>query len=268
MLGQLRGTTLLKRHILLYTIFILAIVLTSCVQTQDHQERIHLTVSAAISLSDVLNELKILYEKNNDHIEITYNFGGSGTLSQQIQQGAPVDIFVSANEEWMETLQSEQLILEDTLTTVAINELTLIGNSLAQQSEQSISDYLTEGEQTIAIGHPETVPAGMYTKQALKALNVYDILVDKFIFAKDVRQVLTYVETGNAHYGFVYKSDALTSENSEIITIVDSNLHDSITYPAAVLTDSELKEYAKDFLSFLTSETARDIFNTYGFTEQ
>ncbi|HLS20785.1 MAG TPA: molybdate ABC transporter substrate-binding protein [Bacillota bacterium] len=259
---------MLKRHLLLYTIFIITVFLTSCVHEENNPNQVNLTVSAAISLSDVLMELKTLYEETNDNVEITYNFGGSGTLSQQIQQGAPVDIFISANEQWMETLQSEQLILEDSLTTVAMNELVLIGEMSAQQRGLSIDDYLTEGEPAIAIGHPETVPAGIYTKQALDELNLYDLFNDELIFAKDVRQVLTYVETGNADYGFVYKSDAHTSEQSEILAIVDPNLHDSITYPGAVLANTAVENDARDFLSFLTSETALNIFETYGFIKQ
>src|SRR5699024_1653615 len=102
-------------------------IIGSCSNKQENTEQITLTISAAISLSDVLAELKQLYESDNEHIEITYNFGGSGTLAQQIQQGAPVDLFISANDQWMDTLTSDQLIIDDSLTTIATNELVMIG---------------------------------------------------------------------------------------------------------------------------------------------
>src|SRR5690625_2207678 len=186
-----------------------------------------LTVYAAISLSDVLIELKDTFEQQNDHVEIIYNFGGSGTLAQQIQQGAPVDMFISANEQWMDQLQTEQLIVSESLTTIAYNELVFIGSN-SEQADKPLEHYLTREDFSLAIGHPDTVPAGKYAKQILDHYNLYDSLREQIIFAKDVRQVLTYVETGNADYGFVYKSDLPDAENSHSLLTVDSNFHDAI----------------------------------------
>jgi len=241
-------------------------MIVSCSNKQEKPEKITLTISAAISLSDVLEELKQLYESDNDDIEITYNFGGSGTLAQQIQQGAPVDLFISANDQWMNTLKSDQLIVDNSLTTVATNELVIVGPPGKNKSDNSIEQFLTENNLTIAIGHPDTVPAGIYAKQALDTLDLYHILEENIIFAKDVRQVLTYIETGNADYGFVYKSDAYTSDTSEIITTLDTALHDQVTYPAAIIANTKHKKEATDFLLFLTSETTKDVLKTYGFS--
>lgn len=243
-------------------------IIGSCSNKQENTEQITLTISAAISLSDVLAELKQLYESDNEHIEITYNFGGSGTLAQQIQQGAPVDLFISANDQWMDTLTSDQLIIDDSLTTIATNELVMIGQSENNDSDVPFEQLLTEDNPTIAIGHPDTVPAGIYAKQSLEALNLYHTLQEHIIFAKDVRQVLTYVDTGNAHYGFVYKSDAYTSDTSEIITTLEDTLHEQIAYPAAIIADTKYEKEAINFLSFLTSDTAQDILKNYGFSHE
>lgn len=264
MLDELREATLFRQYILILSIIIITIFTSSCAQKDNETNKIDLTISAAISLSEVLTELKTLYESENDMVNITYNFGGSGTLSQQIQQGAPVDIFISANEQWMDRLQKEQLIVEHTLTTVAMNELVLIGK-FDVKNEQTIEQYLTQRDAIIAIGHPDTVPAGKYGKQTLVALNLYDKLKNELILAKDVRQVLTYVESGNADYGFVYKSDALTSKTSDILVTIDEHLHEPIIYPAALLTNAPNEEAANEFLLFLMSEDAKRVFETHGF---
>lgn len=266
-LNELREKILLKRYLVIISFIIITIFIAGCTQKEKSSNEHQLTISAAISLSDVLIELKSLYEQEVSVTQITYNFGGSGTLAQQIQQGAPVDLFISANEQWIDTLLIDHLIDENTLTTLATNELVLIGHSDLDKQE-TLDKYLLNQDTTIAIGHPDTVPAGKYAKQVLESLNLYKTLEDQLILAKDVRQVLTYIETGNADYGFVYKSDALSSKSSEILMTIDEALYDPIVYPAAVLTNAEQKEAAIQFLTFLKSDKANKIFESFGFSKQ
>jgi len=225
-----------------------------------------LVISAAISLTDALEDIKDIYEKEHD-VELTFNFGGSGTLTQQIQQGAPVDLFISANEDWMDQLEEKDLLVNHTRTNITANRLVAIANEKSSLQEQPIDELLTENIDKIAIGNPETVPAGKYAKQSLNHLNVWSDLNPDLIFAKDVRQVLTYVETGNADIGFVYESDALMSSQIKILTTIDQKTHDSITYPGAILTEANNFDEAEQFLKFLKSDTAQKIFEHYGFTK-
>lgn len=253
---------------ILFFLFILSVLaLASCSNSNDTEgsiEKINLTISSAVSLTEALQELKKTYEEDHS-VQLTFNFGGSGSLAQQIRQGAPVDVFISANEYWVDELADKNLILPETRSTVTSNRLVLITSIDSSFQYTSVSQIIPEGLNQIAIGNPESVPAGMYTRQALQNLNLWEDLESKFILGKDVRQVLIYVETGNVDIGFAYESDAFSSNKINILTTVPENLHNPITYPGAVLHSSKHAKEARDFLKFLTSEHAQQVFKKYGF---
>lgn len=233
-------------------------------EKDSETETMELTVSAAMSLTDALNEIKSDYEEKNN-VELTFNYGGSGKLAQQIQQGAPADVFISANQDWMDRLEKEKLILTNTREDVTGNSIVLITQKNSDIDYKSFKEISQDDVDQIAIGNPESVPAGSYAEQALKSIDKWNDLEDEFILAKDVRQVLTYVESGNADIGFVYESDALTSDNIEILTAAESKWHDDIIYPGALVADTENKNEATAFLNFMLSDEAQDILTKYGF---
>lgn len=241
------------------------IMLTACSAEEEEQTR-ELYISAAASLTDAMDELKEIYEAESE-IELTFNFAGSGKLAQQIQQGAPVDVFISANENWLNRLVEDELIEHDTIRDVTGNKLVLIANHLSSFDYDSFSDLDIGVLSNIAIGQPESVPAGEYTKKALENMDKWDEIEPHVVYAKDVRQVLTYVETGNVEVGFVYKSDALSSDKVIVLTESDPSQHDPIIYPGGITSDSEHKEAAKDFLEFVTSDEAQEVLATYGFSK-
>ncbi|MFD2130707.1 molybdate ABC transporter substrate-binding protein [Pseudogracilibacillus auburnensis] len=234
--------------------------------TKSEGEPAELFISAAASLTDAMDEIKPLYEEEHN-VELTFNFAGSGKLAQQIQQGAPVDVFISANENWMDTLVEENLIKEDTRVDVTGNKLVLIVRKDSTIDYSSFEDIELDDVEQIAIGNPESVPAGEYTEAVLKAIDKWDELESKFVFAQDVRQVLTYVETGNAEIGFVYESDAISSDQVKILTESDPSMHDAIIYPGAVTADSEQEEKANQFIEFLLSDEGQEILGKYGFNK-
>lgn len=238
------------------------ILLTGC--TNNQEESTTLTISAAISLTDALEEIKEIYEKDHD-ISLSFNLAGSGTLAQQIEQGAPVDLFISANTNWMDLLEEKGLILSDSRKNIAENRLVIISHKNNPAETLPLSGEAFHSFEQVAIGNPDSVPAGNYTREALQAANMWDSLREKAILTKDVRQVLTYVETENADLGFVYKSDALLSEQIKILATIDEGLHQPIVYPAAVTEGSKTQEEAKQFLQYLLQEEAREIFKKYGF---
>lgn len=241
---------------------ILFILFTGCSNKQE--EGTKLTISAAISLTDALKEIKEIYEEEHD-ISLSFNLAGSGTLAQQIEQGAPVDLFISANSNWMDHLEEKELILSNSRQNIAENELVIISHINNHTENLPLTAEAFHPFEQIAIGNPDSVPAGNYTREALKAANLWDDLEEKAILTKDVRQVLTYVETENADLGFVYKSDALLSEKVKILRAIDAGLHEPIVYPAAVTKESKSAEEAKEFIQYLLQEEARHIFKKYGF---
>jgi len=230
---------------------------------KETDRSVSLTVSAAVSLTDALEEIKSKYEKDTN-VELIVNSGGSGSLAQQIQQGAPVDVFISANQDWMDTLEEEHLILNETREDITGNKLVLIANSSSDLNYLSVNEISADGIEQLSIGNPGSVPAGIYSEQVLRNLNIWKDFKNKLILGKDVRQVLTYVATGNVDIGFIYESDALTSDAIKILATVDDSLHDPIIYPAAVLSDTKHKKESSEFVTYLASEEAQKILSKYG----
>lgn len=233
--------------------------------TATQPESLELTVSAAASLQDAMKEIQPIYEGENPNITITYNFGSSGSLQQQIEQGAPADVFLSAAPKQMNALQEKDLLLEGTRQDLLKNSIVLV----VPKESSSLADFKeleTEKASKIAIGEPESVPAGQYSKEVLASLNLFEPLRSKFVFAKDVRQVLTYVETGNVDAGLVYATDAKVSDRVKVAATAPEGSHAPIIYPVAVLKDSSNPEAAKEFVEFLTSDRAKTIFKEYGFS--
>jgi molybdate transport system substrate-binding protein len=235
------------------------------------QQSSSITVSAAISLKDALDELGPIFQvqqhrKNGGSgTAVTFNYGGSGTLARQIEQGAPVDVFFSAAEKQMDELTAQGLIVTDTRHDLVGNALVLIApaQSTALHSFQDLSDAAVK---TIALGETSTVPAGMYARQSLEHLGLFAAIEKKVVYAKDVRAVLTYVETGNADAGLVYQTDANTSTKVRVVAVAPADSHDPIRYPAAVLRDAKDKAAARAFVEFLQGPDARAVFQKYGFT--
>lgn len=226
-----------------------------------------ITVSAAISLKDALDEMGKSYERSHPDFRITFNYAGSGTLQHQIEQGAPVDIFVSAAERQMDALQSEGLIVAETRRNLAINKLVLIVPSDSHEV-RNFQDLARSSVKIIALGEPTTVPAGFYARQTLTHLGLFSAIEKKFVYAKDVRQVLVFVETGNADAGLVYQTDARISSRVRVAAVAPDSSHDPIVYPAAVVKSTKHADAAQAFLDFMASSPARLIFEKYGFTSE
>ncbi|MGH9682560.1 MAG: molybdate ABC transporter substrate-binding protein [Candidatus Acidiferrales bacterium] len=229
------------------------------------QQGVTLTVSAAISVKNSLDEIGRAYEQEHPGVKIAFNYGGSGTLQHQIEQGAPVDIFFSAAERQMDKLQAEGLLAAGSRRNIVANTLVLIAPA-SSNTIHDFSDLTRPDARVIALGEASTVPAGMYARQTLERLGLFQVVRKKIVYAKDVRAVLTYVETGNADAGIVYQTDAKISSRVRIVATAPGNSHDPIVYPAALLKNSKNVVAAREFLSFLEGAGARTVFQKYGFT--
>lgn len=226
-------------------------------------QKVELTVSAAASLQDALNEITATFEKEHPNVKINYNFGASGALQQQISQGAPVDLFFSAAEDKFDQLVEEGLIEKEKGIDLVGNELVLVVPKDTTQQIKAFEDLAKADK--ISIGTPESVPAGKYAKETLEHLNIWKTVEGKMVYAKDVRQVLTYVETGNVDAGIVYKTDALISPKVEIVASANENTHAPIIYPVGVIKNSSHPKEAQLFYEYLQNETSMKTFEKYGF---
>ncbi len=225
-----------------------------------------LTVSAAASMQDAMKEIKEAYQEEHLNTEITYNFAGSGTLTQQIKQGAPVDVFISANEKFIDELDKKNLLLPETRKNLLKNDVVLIVPKKDIITNISNFQELTNSNiKRFSIGEPESVPAGQYAREVLTNLKIYEQVKPKTVFAKDVRQVLSYVELGNVDAGIVYATDAKISNKVKVVATAAYNTHKPIIYPVAAIKRSKNPEAAKEFINFLFSNAAKDNFEKYGF---
>lgn len=223
-----------------------------------------LTLSIAASLQDAMAEVEAVYQREHGTVDFRNNFGSSGTLAREIEEGAPVDVLISAGARPVDQLQTEGLLAAGTRANLLHNSLVLIAP--AKSGMQRFDDLKDKQVRLIAIGDPASVPAGRYGKQTLTALHLYDDVKRKLVLGKDVRQVLTYVETGNADAGLVYATDAAISKSVRVVATAPEDSHDPIVYPVAEMKATRNDATARAFLAFLSSSEARAIFVKHGFT--
>ena len=198
----------------------------------SHAAAIRLSVAA--SMTDATKGLAAAYRRENPEVSILPNFGSSGSLAKQINLGAPADLFVSANTKWMAYLVQEGKVDRGSVRFFAFNSLVFVGSSKAGVSSLDELPSLSR----IAIGSPQSVPAGQYAKQAMRAVGIYENLLqkNKLVMAKDVRQALLYADRGEVAGAFVYKTDALLAEHAVILFTIPARLHDRIDLPGRAHT--------------------------------
>lgn len=226
--------------------------------------RSEILVSAAVSLTGSLQKLKGVYEQQHPGVSIALNLGASGILEQQIEQGAPVDIFISASPDEMNGLEHKGLLVPETRRNLLRNVLVLI-SPLGAHQIAGFRDLEHADVRRVAMANPESVPAGRYALETLKYFKIYRAVEPKIVRAGDVRQALAYVETGDADAGLVYLTEAKLSSKVRVVATAPPDSHEPIIYPIAVLRRSRHVESAKKFAAFLESVEAQRVFTREGF---
>ena len=255
---------MIKRLKFLSTLCCLSLLLTGCSSSTDKEDKsIELNISAAASLKEAMADLEAAYTSKNPEVSFVINYGSSGSLQQQIEQGAPCDLFISAGEKQMTALEEEGLLLDGTNKDLVKNSLVLVTSNDSKIS--SIDSLNSDAVSKIALGEPSSVPAGKYADETLTSLAIKDSLNNKLVFAKDVKEVLAWTASGNADAGFVYLSDALSSDGVKIVETISEEYHSPITYPVAIIKDSDDIDAAKAFEDFLFTDEAQEIFEKYGY---
>lgn len=221
--------------------------------------RAELTVFAAASTTDVMRRLAVRFEETGGE-KIRFNFAGSGALARQINAGAPADIFISANTEWMDFLENKSLLTAQTRSNIAANALVLITPS---DSTMTYEEFPSNLKGKLGVGEFKSVPAGTYAQAALQSLGWLGVVQRKLVKGSNVRTVLMYVERGEVDAGIVYLTDAKQSDKVRIIGTFPADAHPPILYPAAACTK---KPSAVRFMHFMNSSDARRIFETHGFS--
>lgn len=228
-------------------------------------ESVELIISAAASLTDVTGELSAAYAKIAPNVKLTFTYGASGALQTQIEEGAPSDIFLSAAQKQMDALEEKSLLLDGTRRDLLVNQVVLITPKGSGKDIKSFDDAGTDKVGKIALGEPKSVPVGQYSEEIFTSLKTLDTVKTKAVYGSDVRQVLTWVESGDVDCGVVYATDAATSDEVEIVAQAPEGSHKPVVYPAAVLKSSKSADAAKAFLDYLSGDEAKSIFEKYGF---
>jgi molybdate transport system substrate-binding protein len=226
---------------------------------------ITLTVSVAASLQKSIGEIAARYQARHPGIKLAFNYGASGMLEQQIENGAPADLFISAAPGPMNKLAAVGLIDEATRRDLLRNSIVLIAPRNSTQPA-SFEDLAAPAVKLIGLGDPASVPAGEYGRQVLQHLNLLDAVRSKLVLAKDVEQVLKYVETGNTDAGIVYSTDARESHQVRVAAVAPESTHEPVIYPAAAIKASHAPAQARAFLNYLAGPEAGGIFAAHGFT--
>lgn len=228
-------------------------------------QRAAVNVSAAASLSDALKVINTLYVAGNPGIDIATNFGGSGTLQKQIENGAPVDIFMSAASAQMDAVQQKHLILDDTRRDLLANTVVLVTPSGNPAGIRAFTDLSGDRVKKVAIGDPGSVPAGAYAQMVFDKYGITGSVKPKLVLAGDVRQVLTYVESGNVDAGVVFLTDARGSNRVEIVANAPDEINAKVVYPIAIVQGSKNVDAARNYEKFLFGDQAKAVFEKYGF---
>ena len=224
------------------------------------------TVSAAASLREALGELEARYEAAHPDTDVRLNFGASGALARQIEQGAPVDVFISAADRPMDDLQARGLVDPRSRRVLAGNELVLVVPAADSSSRvRGFEDLANPAVRRVALGAPASVPAGDYAEQVLRALGVLEAVKGKTVYAQNVRQVLSYVELGNVDAGVVYRTDAAVSPRVRVAAAAPPGSHRPITYPLAVTARPAGPDAARAFAAFLLGPDGREVLRRRGF---
>jgi molybdate transport system substrate-binding protein len=226
-----------------------------------------LLVLAAASLTDVLGELAPIWQKRAG-VPVKLSFGASSMLARQIEAGSNADVFISADQEWMDYLQSRHLIAPSSRADVVRNQLVLIAPAdsrieLEIRHGFDLAGALAGGR--LSTGDPDTVPAGRYARSALMSLGVWDQVADRVVRADNVRSALNFVSRGETPLGIVYATDAQIDHKVRVVATFPDNSHAPITYPAAAT--AKAGPNAADFVAFLRSDEAAALWKKYGFLE-
>jgi molybdate transport system substrate-binding protein len=218
-------------------------------------------VSAAASLKEAINEMAAKYATTHPGVTIQKNYGASGALAGQIENGAPADIFISASTDWIDYLASKKLLDAASRKNFAYNALVFAGATTKKVS--GMNDLVKLDK--IAIGSLKSVPAGDYAMESMKNAHVDQKLAAKLVMAKDVRECLTYAEMGEVDGAFVYRTDALQAKKAKILFVVPEKLHSRVVYPMALTVSGTANADAKAFFAWIQRGDAKSILKKYGF---
>jgi len=240
-----------------------ALQLVSCAKSTNRHEAATLTVSAAADLMPAFEEIGKLFEQETG-VKVSFNFGSTGQLAQQIEQGAPVDIFAAANLSFIDELERKNIILSDTKTLYARGRITLWTRKDSPLRLERVEDLARPEVRRIAIANPEHAPYGVAAREAMESAGVFEQVQSKLVFGENVRQTLQYAETGNVDAAIVALSLSVQSDGRW--ALIPEESHRPLNQALAVIRGTRHEREARLFAAFINSTRGRPVMRKYGFT--
>lgn len=249
----------IKRFILYVFLFLLG----ACA-SMPTQEPSTLTVSAAADLIPAFNEIGTLFTTQTG-VQVTFNYGSTGQLAQQIERGASVDVYAAANEAFVQDLDTQGLLLSDSIARYAQGFLTLWTRADSPLIVTSLEDLTQDAVKRIAIANPDHAPYGKLAKEVLETTNLWDLLQPKLVFGENIAQTLQYAETGNVDVALVALSLSIAAGDEGRYVRVPTELHAPLWQALAVVKSTQNETQARAFVAFVLSEKGREVLDRYGF---
>jgi len=253
----------MKKTMSLIMIICLVFLLVSCSNNSSSNEST-ITVAAAASLKNCLDgKLIPMFQEKYPNIKIKATYDSSGKLQTQIEEGADIDVFISAAMKQMNALDEKGLIAKDSIIQLMENKIVLIVPENNTKKISKFEDILKAD--IIAIGDPESVPAGQYAREALTNLGIWEEALKKASLGTNVTEVLNWVAEGSADAGIVYSTDAAFTEKVKVVAEAPEGSVSKVIYPVGIIKTSKNQDLAKKFIDFLQSDEAKEIFESFGF---
>lgn len=231
----------------------------------SQKKTVTLTIPAAASLKDVTKDIAKKYKEKEPNVKLDFSYGSSGALQTQIEEGAEADIFISAAQKQMDALEKKDFINKKSRINLLENKLVLIVPKDSKKHIKSFEDLAKSEVKKIALGEPKAVPAGQYSEGVFQKLGILDKIKKKANYGSDVRQVLTWVESGEVDCGVVYMTDAKISGKVKVVCEAPKKAADPVIYPVAVLKNSKNQEESQKFADYLKTDEILKLFESYGF---
>lgn len=259
----------MKKFLKRFLIFTLSLfILSSCSKNSNEKiQKKDLKVFCAASLTETMEEIKKIYEQQNENINLIYTFDSSGTLKKQIEQGVDVDIFFSAAQKQMDQLSTDKndFIDKSTRFDILENKVVLAVAEGNPEKIEKFEDLTRHDISKIALGNSD-VPVGQYSEELLKNLGIFEKIKENVSFGSNVKEVTTWVKQKVSSCGIIYSTDAYSAGLEVVDTADKTELNTQVLYPVAVLKNSKMKDESKKFLEFLKTDTCKKIFEKVGFT--
>jgi molybdate transport system substrate-binding protein len=258
----MRSDISIRRAVLLLLFLSATVALASCNKPGGESDKPSLTVSAAADLTLAFEEMGKLFEQDTG-IKVTFNFGSTGQLAQQIEQGAPVDLFAAANVSFVERLEQRGLTLPDTKAIYAQGRITLWTRPDSSLRVEKVEDLTRADVKRIAIANPEHAPYGIAAREAMQSAGVWEKVSPKLVFGENIRQAHQFAESGNVDVAII--SLSLSMHSPGRWTLIPAELHKPINQALAVIKGTRQEEAARKFAAFIGSDKGREVMRKYGF---